>query len=128
MSSCFTGRKAGKPLCSRLYPSHISFVLSGTKSDRARENESSFIENISTSNNGSFTFISFTVNHFLFLCLYSGVWCVTRHGMSTLQNFLYWWAPSLDTWCSVFLLTGKLLFFLTHLHDMNSYLQVSRGK
>lgn len=44
----------------------------------------------------------------VFICLYSGVWCATQHGKSTLQNFLCWWDPSSDTWCSVSLLTGKI--------------------
>lgn len=44
----------------------------------------------------------------VFICLYSGVWCVTQHGKSTLQSSLYWWAPSLDTWCLESLQTGKL--------------------
>lgn len=47
----------------------------------------------------------------MFVCTHSGVWCVIQPGKSTSQNFPFWWAPSLDTWCSVSSLTGKILPF-----------------
>lgn len=51
--------------------------------------------------------------HFLeltavFICLCSGVWCVTQHGKSILQSSPCWWDPSLDTWCLGSSLTGKI--------------------
>lgn len=48
----------------------------------------------------------------IFVCPHSGVWCVIQHGKSTLQSFPCWWAPSLDTWCSVSLLTGEIYSFV----------------
>lgn len=56
--------------------------------------------------------VFFPVLMVIFVCPDSGVWCVTRHGKSTLQNFPCWWAPSLDTWCLVSSLTGKIYLFV----------------
>lgn len=63
----------------------------------------------------------------LYICLYSGVWCVTPHGKSTSPSFLCWWDPSLDTWRLESLLTGKI-FRTKFLHSIQFYLQVCNIK
>ena len=64
------------------------------------------------------------------ICLCSGVWCVTRRGKSTLQSSLCWWDPSLDTWCSVSLLTGKIFMVsgITQIHTSGHILQNKKQK
>lgn len=125
-------RNTRKPFCYRMYPSHISVlcVLSGNNAPVIRQTWWRVIVNRKKENSLILQKIYLSViPHFLpsihlleltpvFICLYSGVWCVTQRGKSTSPSFLCWWDPSLDTWCLESLLTGKIFDIVLAQHKI----------